>query len=422
MKFPVGRKVRFLSIQSDVIIVGGGASGIFTAILCAREGLHVVVLEQKERIGKKLLATGNGKCNYTNRKLFSGCYRGENPGFVEEGLMQFGPEHVIDSMKEMGIYPKDKNGYIYPRSEQASSMLDVFLLELEKWNVQVCCEERVKKVKKEKDGFVVETQKNRYLGRQVVLATGGQASAKLGSDGSGYNIAKQLGHGIIPPVPALIGLRCKEDYYKEIAGVRTESEISLYIDEKYIEKERGELQLTNYGISGIVVFQLSRYAAVALEEGQKVHIKIDYVPELEKEELKKILQKRFQEKNKTAEEVLFGFLNKKLIPMFLKQSGIKVRMQAEMVKEQQIVQLATKLKELKTTIIDTNGFENAQVTAGGVSTWEVYSDTMESMLVPGLYFTGELLDIDGICGGYNLQWCWSSAYLAAHSICKKITV
>ena len=212
MKFPVGRKVRFLSIQSDVIIVGGGASGIFTAILWAREGLHVVVLEQKDRIGKKLLATGNGKCNYTNRKLFSGCYRGENPGFVEEGLMQFGPEHVIDSMKEMGIYPKDKNGYIYPRSEQASSMLDVFLLELEKWNVQVCCEERVKKVKKEKDGFVVETQKNRYLGRQVVLATGGQASAKLGSDGSGYNIAKQLGHGIIPPVPALIGLRCKEDY------------------------------------------------------------------------------------------------------------------------------------------------------------------------------------------------------------------
>lgn len=409
-----------LSVDADVIVAGGGASGLFAAILCAKKHLTVIVLEQKDRVGKKILATGNGKCNYTNQKQSKGCYRGENRDFTEIGISTFGPAESISYWQELGIYPKDKNGYVYPFSEQASSVLEVLRMELKRQGVIVACEEKVQNIEKRDKGFIVETEKNRYTAKCVIVATGGQASPKLGSDGSGYRLAKKLGHSVVEPVPALIGLKCKEGYYKSVAGVRTEAEVSVYIDgrPKCIARDRGELQLTGYGISGIPVFQISRFAARALKEGKTVQVQIDYMPSLNNKELENLLQKRFRDRQKNAEEALIGLFHKKLIQMFLKNSGIKSENMAVNVTDKQIKQLVDNIKGMTTQVVDTNGFDQAQVTAGGVSTWEIDSSTMESLLVPGLYFTGEVMDVDGICGGYNLQWCWSSAFLAARSICE----
>lgn len=407
--------------KKDVIIIGGGASGLFAAIVCARAGKKVLVLEHKERVGKKLLATGNGKCNYTNLFMPQGCYRGEHPEFASCALSFFGAEDAIAFFEELGIYPKNKNGYIYPNSEQAASVLEVMEMVLDYYSVQIICKEEVTEIIPEKTEFLVKGTQGTYRGDKVILATGGQVSAKLGSDGSGYKLAKKLRHTVIKPVPALIGLKCKESYYKELAGVRTEAAVSLYVGsiDNCVAKDQGELQLTGYGISGIPVFQISRFGSRAIKERKKVFVKIDFLPSLEKKEIYKILWKRLKEsEGKTAEQAMIGLLNKKLSKVLLAESQIDTRISSKEVSKRQMNVLVENIKGMCTCVLDTNGYGNAQVTAGGISTEQVEERTMESKLVRGLYFTGEILDIDGICGGYNLQWCWSSAYTAAMDIVK----
>lgn len=396
--------------------MGGGASGLVTAIMCARKGKRVLVLEHKKQIGKKILATGNGKCNYTNKNCSIEGYRGEQEEFAQYALSVFDSAKAMAFFEELGVFPKEKNGYIYPYSEQASAMVDVLAMELERLSVRIIYEKVVSIQKKE--FFLVQTENRVYSGKVVVLATGGKASPKLGSDGSGFTIARKLGHEIVKPVPALIGLKCKEPYYEQISGVRIQAVISLYIDKDLnpVATDKGELQLTGYGVSGIPVFQVSRFAARALEEGHSVYARIDYMPTMSMDELVSLLKKRFQAPGKNATEALVGFLPAKLIPVFLRQGGIKTSINALKVNEQQLKQLASQLKKQKTEIVDTNGFDTAQVTAGGISTKEIDDRTMESKLIPKLYFTGEIMDVDGICGGYNLQWCWSSAYVASQSI------
>lgn len=408
-----------MKVQEDVIVVGGGASGLVTAIMCARKGKRVLVLEHKKQIGKKILATGNGKCNYTNKNCKVEDFRGEQEAFVQYGLSAFDAQKVIAFFEELGIYPKEKNGYIYPYSEQASAMVDVLAMELQRLQVSIVYEKVISIQKKE--CFAVQTEKQTYVGTTVVLAAGGKASPKLGSDGSGYILAKKLGHTIVDPVPALIGLKCKESYYEMISGVRIQAGISLYIEEEQtpIATDEGELQLTSYGISGIPVFQLSRFAARALAKGCSVYARIDYMPAISMEALVSLLQKRFLAEGKSASEALVGLLPAKLIPVFLQRGGIKISIKATKVNQQQLRQLANQLKRQKTEILGTNGFDTAQVTAGGVSTKEIEETTMESKIMEGLYFTGEIMDVDGICGGYNLQWCWSSAYIASQAIVKK---
>ena len=405
-----------MKVQEDVIVVGGGASGLVTAIMCAREGKRVLVLEHKKQIGKKILATGNGKCNYTNKNCNIEDYRGEQAEFTKYALSVFDSRRAIAFFEELGIYPKEKNGYIYPYSEQASAMVDVLAMELERLKVRIVYEKAVSIKKKE--CFWVQTENSVYTGIKVVLATGGKASPKLGSDGSGFVLARKLGHTIVEPVPALIGLKCKESYYETISGVRIQAGISLYIAQEMepVAMEVGELQLTNYGISGIHVFQVSRFAARALSEGNSVYARIDYLPAISLDELVLLLKKRFLVSEKNASEALVGLLPSKLIPVFLQQGGIKATMNATKVNEQQLRQLASQLKRQKTEIVETNGFDTAQVTAGGVSTKEIEEKTMESKVLSGVYFVGEIVDVDGICGGYNLQWCWSSAYVASQAI------
>lgn len=405
----------------ELIVVGGGASGLVAAIAAARNAQKVAILEQKDKIGKKILATGNGKCNYTNLVQDSEFYRGEHPDFAMKALHGFGVEDTISFFRELGIYPKERNGYLYPNSEQASSVLDVLRMELDHLGVQIFCNEVVNKIQfsskgavKSKAGqFVITTKERSFLADQVILATGGMASSELGSDGSGYPLAKSLGHKIIRTVPALVQLRSKEAYFKSLAGIRVQARIHLFLDGTHVHETKGELQLTNYGVSGIPIFELSRYAARAIDLGKKVKLGIDFMPDLTNKELQALIEeRRSQCTYKNIEELLIGLFNKKLSHVLIREAGIADTLPSGRLRPEEIAKLVKKIKEFQVPIQEANSFANAQVTAGGVDTSELDPYTMESKLVPGLYITGELMDIDGTCGGYNLQWAWTSGYLA----------
>ena len=382
--------------KRQVLIVGGGASGLMAAIMAARNGAAVTVLEQNEKPGKKICATGNGRCNLTNLVMPEDAYRGTHPAFVKDALKQFTVKNTLDFFAQIGICTVNKNGYIYPRSLQAQSVVDVLCMEARNLGVKLKTNQKVTSVSGKKNRWKVITQDWQYECDALILANGSRASAISGSDGSGYDLAKALGHPVIPVYPALTGLKCKGAFFKTWAGVRAEGKVSLYIDNSCVKSEQGELQLTEYGISGIPVFQLSRYAVCALREKSSVSVKIDFFPEMTEKELSDFLdnrQKACPYKNK--KELLTGMFPEKLIKVLCSQK-----------------ELISSIKSLTLPVSDGMSYTQAQVCTGGVDTAKVSSRTMESLLRPGLYFTGELLDIDGTCGGYNLQWAWSSGAAA----------
>lgn len=405
-------------MRYDIIIVGAGASGLVAAIAGARKGSSVLVIEQKDKAGKKILATGNGKCNYTNRYQEPECYRSEDSTFAMKVLSHFDVEKTIAFFEELGILPRERNGYIYPNSEQAASVLQVLLMECERLGVRFQYEEKVKEVSA--PYYTVKTEtltqpviQNKYTGNKLILATGGCASPKLGSDGSGYALAKSLGHTIIKPLPALVQLKSPDKYCKTLSGVRTPGKVTLYRDGKPYEREEGELIFTDYGISGIPILQISRHAAKALDKNAKIYLKIDFLPMYSEQEVMDLIQRRIMFNGmKNLEQMMVGLLNHKLTYIIIKEAKLDPYLDLRDIKRGQIEALCRKIKEFYMNINDTNSFDHAQVSAGGISTKELNSDTMESRLMKDLYLVGELVDVDGTCGGYNLQWAWSSGYLA----------
>lgn len=406
-------------MDSDVIIIGGGASGLMAAITCARQGKRVLILEQKDRVGKKILATGNGKCNFTNTFQNPSCYRSDNKDFPQHALKLFGSEDTVAFFESLGIFTKNKNGYLYPNSGQASSILDVLRLELNELGVTVICGEKVTHVKKKKGQFAITGEKGTYHSKKVILCTGGKASPQHGSDGNGYGLAKSLGHSITKVVPALTGLKASDSFCKGMQGVRTDAKVTLLINGKAVCEDTGELQLTAYGVSGIPVFQICRFAGRAIIEKKDVVVCVDFFPEQTKEQLfQAIMERKMRYPEKSIEDTLIGILNKKVIYTLLKEVKIKPESVAKDIFEKQIESLCKLMKEMPFHITDTNGFEQAQVSAGGIDTTEIEETTMESKFVECLYFAGELVDVDGICGGYNLQWAWTSGYLAGLNAAK----
>ena len=396
-----------------VIVVGGGASGLVAAIQAARGGAEVTVIEQKEKLGKKILSTGNGRCNLTNEYMNLECFRGDDTSVVSKVLGQFGYEDTLSFFEELGVILKNRQGYIYPISDQASTILDVLYYEIKRLNVCVVLEENVENIRKESNEFLVSTNKNSYICDAVILATGGKAAPVLGSNGSGYGLAKSFGHTVSTVVPALVQLVGKGNYFKHVSGVRTNATVKLFVAEECVASDTGELQLTNYGISGIPVFQVSRYAAKALHDKKTVIADIDFIPTMSEEELKKfIFDRKKQHGERLAEEFFVGMLHSKLATMLLKEAYVPAHISANEIREDKWEKLSELIKHFQVEIIDTNSFEQAQVCAGGVLTSEINSDTMESVYEKNLYLTGELLDVDGICGGYNLQWAWATGYIA----------
>lgn len=396
-----------------VAVIGGGASGMMAAIAAASEGARVILADQKDRIGKKLLSTGNGRCNFTNIVQEPFCYRSDQPQFPWKIIQQFTARDAISFFLELGVYSKNRNGYIYPNSDQASAVLDVLRAELERLRVDVRTDFRCTEIIPGKKGFRVCSGDEIIRADRVILCTGSRAAPSTGSDGSGYDLAKRLGHRLIPVLPALVQLRCSGNYFRSVAGVRAEGSVSIWSGGECAAKEKGEIQLTDYGISGIPVFQVSRYAARLLYEKREVTAKLDFMPDFTFEQTELFLQKRAQTRpEKPVSLFLIGLFHKKLSDLWIRQSSIPADRCAGDLTEKERKELTRLIKEFSTDVTAVNSFDKAQVCCGGVDTSEVCAETLESVYVPGLYFAGEILDVDGMCGGYNLQWAWSSGYVA----------
>lgn len=396
------------------MIIGGGASGLTAGIGAARQGASVTILEHMDRVGKKILSTGNGRCNMTNLAMDENCYRCSRQDFPMKVINRFSVWDTLTFFDELGIMAKSKNGYIYPNSEQASAVLDALRLETERLGVRVVTGCHVRRLRRKKNGrFLAETDQGTFDGDALILATGSKAAPVTGSDGSGYELAAGFGHRVIRPLPALVQLRCGGKYFKQLAGVRCEAKVTLQSEGRTLAEDHGELQLTDYGISGIPTFQVSRFASAALADGKSVHALLDFLPQKTEQETREFLRLRAEAmKDRKTCDFLTGVLHKKLSAVLLKLSGIPADILTGEVRKEQWERLAVRLKAFDAEVTATNSFEQAQVCCGGVDTAQVHSDTLESRLVPGLYLVGELLDVDGICGGYNLQWAWSTGMLA----------
>ncbi len=401
-----------------ICITGGGAAGLCAALSSAKKGHEVTLLEHGQRVGKKLLSTGNGKCNLSNTDQSPSHYHGD-AGFIQEVFSRVSYEDVVAFFTGLGIFTRNKNGYLYPYSEQASSVLDCLRYGLRRYGVNVITESETEAVEKEKNGFTVRSFENnksisRYFDR-LIIATGSKAAPVTGSDGSGYKLVKSLGHSVIRPLPALCPLYSDERYCRELHGLRFTCALTLYIDETALAFEEGEVQFTDYGISGIPVFQISYLVSGALSEKKRDHrvrVSLDLVPCMDKEQLCTYLfMRKALDPEKTMDEFLTGFLPKKLATVINRLSGLENTKKASDLYSKDIEMLASRMKEFCFNITKTAGFDKAQVCAGGVPVKELKS-TLESKLVPGLYLAGEIIDVHGDCGGYNLTWAFACGILS----------
>lgn len=414
--------------QKKIGVIGGGASGMMAAIAAADKGSSVTLIEGGGRVGRKLLSTGNGKCNLGNMKLSPEEYYGASKEWIAACLKQFDTEDTIRFFEDAGLLLKERNGYLYPKAEQAAVVLDTLRIRLDEAGVRTITDCKVDAVRAASEGgFVVCAGQERFHFDKVILACGGKAAPKTGSDGSGYKLAKGLGHKLVPVVPALVQLRCRESYLKEVAGVRAEAVIIVPdggqdgVGARMLEG--GELQLTDYGISGIPVFQLSRqmnYLIKSQGDLSEVEVSINLMPEYTDQDFKAFCDKRkLLRDRRTVEEFFTGILNKKLMLLFIKLAGLKRDIPVSEVDEGKLAKVFALCRDWRLHVTGSNSYDNAQVCAGGVDTGQVGCN-MESLLVPGLYFAGEILDVDGRCGGYNLQWAWCSGAIAGRSAAKSI--
>ena len=401
-----------------IAVIGGGASGMMAAITAASQGAHVILLEHKDRIGKKILSTGNGRCNFTNTHQEPLCYHSENPLFPWGIIRQFDAQSAISFFLQLGVYSKNRGGYLYPNSDQASAVLDALRMELARLNVDIRTGVEVRDIRPGRKGFTIYTGNGEIRADRVILCTGSKAAPATGSDGSGYDLAKRLGHRMIPVLPALVQLRCEGKFFKAISGVRVNGRVSIWSDGECIAKDTGEIQLTDYGISGIPVFQVSRYASQLLYEKKDVTAVLDFMPDFTKEQTESFLSARAKTRpEKPAEMFLIGLFHKKLSDLWIKTSRIPREKKAGEMTGEEIRKLVQLIKDFQIRVTATNSFEQAQVCRGGIDTADVDETTLESRYVSGLYFAGEVLDVDGMCGGYNLQWAWASGYVAGKNSC-----
>lgn len=411
--------------NKQIIVVGGGAAGMIAAISARRLGAKVMILEKNPRVGKKILTTGNGRCNYTNINADINCYNGDNPKFVYSALSDFTVEDTLKFFEELGIeYKVEDQGKVFPMSDQASSVLDVLLYELNNTGINIICDANVKDILKRGNGFVIRVESGKeYTADKVILAPGGKAMPSTGSDGYGYDLAKKLGHTITDIFPALVQLMLEGAFFKRIDGVKFVGTAEIIHKGKSIAQDRGDILFTNYGISGPPILQISRKAGELLNQGKEAYVKINILDTMTIEEMGKLLNKRFNDtSSKTVEFSLVGLINKRLIPVILAEAGIlDLKRPAASLSATEKAAVVEILTDWRFRIKGTKSWPSAQVTAGGVATDEIDPKTMESKLVQGLYFAGEIIDIDGQCGGFNLQWAWSSGFVAGKNaaICSR---
>lgn len=400
--------------MKQVVIIGGGASGLTAAITAARNGKDVTIIEKNSTCGKKILITGNGRCNFWNQDQNINHYHTSTPNLLKNFITEERQNGVLQFFNSLGIVPKIKNGYYYPFSNQAKCIQNILLLECQKLNINIITDLNVEKIIK-KDCFIINPDKENIKAKNIIISSGSIAAPKTGSDGHGYELAKTLRHNIITPLPSLVQLKGNEPYFKKWSGIRCNVITNLYIDNTFIKNENGEIQLTDYGISGICVLNLSGYASKALHNKQKVTVTINFMPftKKPKQYLKNLNNNSYK---KTISELLEGFLNYKLVDIILKKSNIKRNIPLTTLSQNELNNLVQNLTNFKINIIDTHTLDHAQTCSGGIPLNEINSDTLESLKTKNLYFTGEIIDIDGDCGGYNLGWAWMSGITAGKNV------
>ena len=393
-----------------VVVIGAGASGII-ASLKAKENNEVILIESNPQCGKKLLITGNGKCNYWNEDINANNYFTSDLDKLNKILEK--NNEVLNYLDNLGIYPKIKNGYYYPASGLSASIKEIFTKELEKSNIRIMYNTKVIDIVKDNDKFIVKTTKDNISCDKVIIATGSKAAPKTGSDGFGYEIAKKFGHHINPILPSLTGLKTNE-FVKEWAGVRSDVKLSLVIDNVLIKEESGEIQLTEYGISGICTFNISGLVSKSLYHNKKTIVKINFMPNISN--FYEFMDLRNQKlTNRAIEELLESLLNYKLTNVLLKKCKVNKESYWNDLTEKEKQQLINNICSFELNIIGTNSFDKAQVCTGGIPLNEV-NENMESIYTKNLYFIGELLDVDGKCGGFNLAFAFITGYIVGKNI------
>lgn len=388
------------------------------AIAAANQGAEVTLIEKKDQVGKKILATGNGKCNFTNRNISGRDYYSRSCENIELYFNQFNEEDTISTFLKWGMMKKERDGYCYPRSEQAATVLGILKQQCYSLKITVCTGYTPVKAETDSKGFMIECmnpekKKERLYFDRLILACGSYAGQKPGEEFTGYDYAASFGHSMIPVVPSLVQVTAQGKEFRQIAGVRCQARIRLLINGEKRAVEEGELQLTDFGISGIPVFQFSRFVSYGALHGDRMEAVIDFLPELTKEKWSDLLEERWNTSSKelNLDEFFQGFLHSKLNGMFIRSLGYVAEKKLKYLNKEDIFTIAEPMKHWQISLTGTKPYLNAQVCAGGVSMEEI-TEHMESRLVQGLFFCGEMLDVDGRCGGYNLQWAWTSGYLA----------
>lgn len=402
--------------MEKVVIIGGGASGLISSIFAKNKDNEVIILERNSICGKKILATGNGRCNYWNEDQNLRHYNSTSKNLLEKIITLDNQKQIMTLFNRIGIVPKIKNGYYYPTSNQAISIRNALVTEATKLGVKIYQDALVDKVTHSNNKYIVEFNNKKVIADSLIIATGSKASPKTGSTGIGYTLAKSLGHTIIEPLPALVQLVGQGKYFTSWDGIRSDVNVSLYASNKLIREETGEIQLTNYGVSGICIFNLSRFASAYLKENKEVEVVINFLPWLKEDAITYFDRRTSLMPNRTIFELLEGLLNNKLLNVFLSILKLDESREWTNMSKQEKINLINILTNFHLPIIDTKSFDNAQVCSGGVDLSEINPNTMESLINKNLYIVGELLDVDGDCGGYNLSFAWISGMLAGKSI------
>ena len=398
-------------------IIGGGASGMAAALAAAENpNAQVLLLERQARLGKKLLATGNGRCNLTNLHAKERGYHGNNADFARYAISQFAPQQTLEWFGGLGLFTvAEESGRVYPYSDQANSVVDCLRFALEKPNITVRTGCEVTKIKRSGSEFHLETGEETIACDRLIVACGGLAGTKLGGSMAGYKLLTKLGHHSTRLRPALVQLKSSWGGVVGLKGVRANCRAEILHNGECFATSCGELQFTEYGISGPVIFEISRDVC---QGGGQWLCRLDFLPNVELQTLLTELQRRRQT-SLCAEELLTGILHNRLGRMLTKAAGIGPNKEIRQLEDAELLAVCQSVKSFELPLTEPLGMDSAQVTAGGIVTEEFDRFTMESRLVPGLYACGEILDIDGDCGGYNLQWAWSSGRLAGRSAGKE---
>jgi len=367
----------------------------------------IILLEQNNKIGKKILVSGNGKCNIDNKYINLNRFHGQNPKFIEEVLEGYDFDVVEKFFTSIGLeLIEGKEGKMFPMPLQASSVVELLEYEAKRVGVQIVCDCTVTSIERKNNTFTVETSQGTKTCEKLLLASGSPAAPQLGGSNSGYAFATKMGHTLIPRHPSLVQLCSEEDWVKSCAGVKVAGLAQLYANGEYITEKKGDLLFTNYGISGLAILDLSREVSTRLANFDYCELNLDLMPEMSKEKITNLLLKRIKEgSDKPLTLWLQGVIHKKLIHIMVEQSKCKAKVESEL-NRKEVGKLVYSIKNLKLSINDTKGFKGAEVATGGINTTEVNSQTMESKLVPNLFFAGEILDVDGDRGGFNFHFAW----------------